>query len=518
MTLDPRHFSMRAGLIFFITSLLAVIALALVMVFPARMDAFARRWGERRAIGMAIVLSNAAAAGLEFDDAKTVHELLAGLGTAPEVTYATVRRADGSIFAAHKPALAPKDRVAVSDEPIVGQDQNELRVDAPVRGKAGSAGTLTIGFSLDELRRDKREIRSLVLVLSGLLLLFGIAVSWILGTVMAKPVVHMIDVMKRVASGDLSQNELSVGTKNEIGGMAEAFNQMLRTLRVLASTADRMAQGNLVGQVSLHGQVADSFNRMLESQRTIVRQMAESAAELGSAAAEIYAASQGQEASATKQSAGVEEISRTMQSLLDSASHIAESARGVFSNAERTKETANGMVKQIAELSRHTSRIGELLEVIRDIADRSDLLALNASLEATRAGESGRSFSLVAGEMRRLAERVTATVQDVKALVNDVQSSGTSTVMATEEGRKLADNTTESARQITLVTQQQRTATEQVSAGMTNISALLAQTAVAAAQTRGSTEVLKAQADRLNEIVGRFKVAEVDVVRRSAAG
>jgi methyl-accepting chemotaxis protein len=195
-----------------------------------------------------------------------------------------------------------------------------------------------------------------------------------------------------------------------------------------------------------------------------------------------------------------------MQSLLEAAGHIAESARGVLANAEQTRETTDATAAKIAELSGHTNRIAEILEVIREIADKSDLLALNASLEATRAGEAGRSFSLVAAEMRRLAERVTASVQDVKSLVADVRASGTSTVEAMEQSIALALGTTESARQITMVTQQQRTGTEQVSQSMRQFSQVLRQSVMATQQTRSSAEDMKRLADRLQELVGSFRV------------
>jgi methyl-accepting chemotaxis protein len=252
--------------------------------------------------------------------------------------------------------------------------------------------------------------------------------------------------------------------------------------------------------------VAAAFNRMIDEQRHVVRRIAETSAQLASAAAEIYAASQEQEAAASHQSAGMEEVRQTMQSLLDAAAHISESARGVLANAEKSRENTDSMASRIAELSAHTNRMTEILDAIRDIADRSDLLALNASLEATRAGEGGRAFSLVATEMRRLAERVTASVQDVKVLVADVRSSGSVTVMATEEGRKLAESTTLSARQITMVTQQQRTGTEQVNESLSDIATVLAQSVGAAQQTRTLAENLKHQADRLAETVGRFRL------------
>jgi methyl-accepting chemotaxis protein len=314
-------------------------------------------------------------------------------------------------------------------------------------------------------------------------------------------------VARRIAQGDLDQTDLPAGGSDEIGVMSRSFNQMLRSLKGMAASADRIARGDLTVKLETQGQVAEAFNRMVAGQRQIVAQLAETAHSLAAAATEIYASAQSQESAAGQQSAGVVEVSQTMAQLADSATHIAESARGVLGTAERTKQTADETASRIAQLSGLTNRIAELLEVIRDIADRSDLLALNASLEATRAGEAGRSFALVAGEMRRLAERVTATVGDVKALVGDIRTSGATTVLSMEDGRKLAEGTTESARIITEVTQQQRVATAQASESMRSIAQLLRQSADTSVQTRASAELLKRQADRLSEIVGRFRLS-----------
>ena len=109
--------------------------------------------------------------------------------------------------------------------------------------------------------------------------------------------------------------------------------------------------------------------------------------------------------------------------------------------------------------------------------------------------------------MRRLAERVTASVADIKALVSDVQASGSATVAATEEGRRLAESTTESARAITEGTQQQRTGTEDVSRSMAEIEGLLARSVSTTRRPRALAEDLKARAAELAEVVGRFRVS-----------
>jgi methyl-accepting chemotaxis protein len=509
VVLNPKHLPLRTKLVAVITVLLSAISLFLLLYFPARMDAFSRRWLERRADAMATTLSSAVAPGLEFDDAASVQSLLNGLAGSSDVAYAVVQRPNGSHLAAYRGEQAPGDNLPPTDPSsstvYVG---DQLRLRASIRGRSGVAGVLRLGFSLDELKREQRSQDVAVGYVSLILFLLGLGASFVVGTVLVRPVREITEVARRIARGDLSQAELKVNAHDEVGRMAEAFNQMLRSLRELASAAERIGGGDLTVRLEMEGQVADAFNQMVQNQRTMVRQIAETSVQLGSAAAEIYAAAQQQEAAATQQAGGVEEVSRTVQSLLDSASHIADATRGVLSAAERTKQTTDATSERVAGLGNHTNRIAEVLEVIRDIADRSDLLALNASLEATRAGEAGRAFSLVATEMRRLAERVTASVGDVKTLVADVRQFGGSTIMAADEGRKLADGTTESARQITLVTQQQRTATEQVLQSMRQISIILGQTVESVQQSRSAVEMLKRLAERLTDVVGQFRVDE----------
>jgi methyl-accepting chemotaxis protein len=481
-----------------------VVSLFLWLYFPARMESFSKRWIERRGVGMAIVLSNAVSSGVEFDDANAVKEMLNGLSSAPEVLYGVVRRANGTVLAAFHGESAPTSVVTAGSAPTIVYDGDQMRVDAPIHARAGGSGSLSIGFALDELKHERRAQDVAVGWVSLVVFVFGLAVSFFVGTLLVRPVREMTDVALRIARGDLSQREMAVSGRDEVGQMADAFNRMLRSLRELASAATRIGRGELSVRLDVEGQVADAFNQMVQSQRGLLRQIADTSAQLGSAAAEIYASAQHQESASTQQATGVEEVSRTVQSLLDSASHIADSAQGVLTNAEQTKKTTEVTSERVAGLGNHTNRIAEVLEVIRDIADRSDLLALNASLEATRAGEAGRAFSLVAAEMRRLAERVTASVQNVKSLLVDIRAFGTSTVMTTDEGRQLADGTTESARQITLVTQQQRTATEQVLQSMRQISGLLTQTVTSTQQTRAAAEVLKALADQLSSVLKSF--------------
>jgi methyl-accepting chemotaxis protein len=315
-------------------------------------------------------------------------------------------------------------------------------------------------------------------------------------------------VQRIVEEGNQSQmGTLEVIRNDEIGVLSDRFNDLLDMMRDLSRAADSIARGDLRVSVEREGELPDAFRRMIDGLRAMVSSIRGASYAIATTATEMFAASQEQEAAATSQSSAMTEISHTMESLSSSAAHVSEAVQGVLNNAEQTLVTTDAMVEHIEGLSVHAGRIAELLDVIRDIADRSDLLALNGSLEASRAGEGGQGFALVAGEMRRLAERVTASVHDVKKLVSDIRESSSSTIMATEEGRRLARSTTEAARRITLASQQQRSGTEQVTQSVRDITDVVTQAAAVSSQTRTSARSLKEQADLLSNLVRQFEVS-----------
>jgi methyl-accepting chemotaxis protein len=321
------------------------------------------------------------------------------------------------------------------------------------------------------------------------------------------PVTRISNALASVGQGEVSSApKVPVYHQDEVGALAENYNNMIDQLRLLAQRTNEVSKGALDIEFDARGDLGQAFQSQVVSLRKIVGHISQSAAQLGSAASEMYAAAQEQEAAAQQQSIGVEEVSRTMESLLAAATHVTESTSNVLNRAERTRETTARTTDKITELSAHANRIGEILETIREIANRSDLLALNASLEGTRAGEAGRGFALVAAEMRKLAERVTASVTDIKKLVSDVNSSVSATVLVTEESSRLAEGTTDSARQINLVTQQQRSGTEQAGQSMRDVALMITQSLAATQQVRSLAEDLKSQADNLNTLVAQFRL------------
>lgn len=310
-----------------------------------------------------------------------------------------------------------------------------------------------------------------------------------------------------VAVGDLrALGRIPVLRTDEVGQVVREFNHMLDVFEQLANAAQKVAAGDLRVDMTGHGDLQDAFRHMVERLAELVTQIRDAAIEVASGAAEITAATREQEQATGAQSDELRHVSLAMDRLARSAGDISTAANEVLSNARQAGERADQVGSKLAELGLHVARVAALLQLIRDIADRSDLLALNGSLEATRAGEAGRGFALVAAEMRRLAERVTAAVADVRTTISDVETSNLATALATEQSRELAESTTGAARRIVEVVNLQGAATEQVSEGMREIADVVSSTAVSITQTRATADGLRERATQLEHLIGRFEI------------
>jgi hypothetical protein len=207
--------------------------------------------------------------------------------------------------------------------------------------------------------------------------------------------------------------------------------------------------------------------------RTVAQPVRSVALDLDRVAIELVATARQQEASSAEEAAAVTETRRSMELLFESAQQIATQSSDVLGNAERTVSGSQQISTRIEQLNSHAEKVGEVLATIMSIADRADLLALNASLEGTKAGDVGKGFILVAAEMRRLAENVMASASEIRALMKEMRQASQSAVEASQSGIVSSDATTGSAREIARVTQQQRQSTEQVIASMTEMQEVL---------------------------------------------
>ena len=259
--------------------------------------------------------------------------------------------------------------------------------------------------------------------------------------------------------------------------------------------------------------------------RSLGRQIGSSVGQIQSSSTELQAAAN-QQATATKeQSTAMSEISTTISELLATSRQIAESAQRVAQIAAQTAAAARSgdatvatahdsittirrqvdlIVNHMLELGKKSQQIGAVLDIVAELAEQTNILAINATIEAAGANEAGKRFAVVADEIRKLADRVAGSTKEIRGLIEDVRSSVNTTIMTTEGGSKSVDagarqfsevaaafgeiaglvgTTTEAAREIELSTKQQSTAVEQVNVAITSAAQATKQTEASSGQT-----------------------------------
>jgi methyl-accepting chemotaxis protein len=308
-----------------------------------------------------------------------------------------------------------------------------------------------------------------------------------------------------------------------IGGADEQEQQLL-----LGRQADAEASAALTKAVIVWGSLLGLGLIALVGfsiSHALARQIGGAVQHVQSSSAELQAAANQQVTGAKEQSTAIREINTTITELLATSRQIAESAKRVAQIAEQTaagarqgestvekgNETIGGIRRQVdvivshmLELGKKSQHIGAVLDIVSELAEQTNILAINATIEAAGAGESGKRFTVVADEIRRLSDRVAGSTKEIRTLIEDVRSAVNTTVMTTEMGSKaveagakqfgdvaaafkqiagLVKATTEAAKEIELSTQQQSTAVEQVNVAITDVAQTTKEAEASSSQT-----------------------------------
>lgn len=297
---------------------------------------------------------------------------------------------------------------------------------------------------------------------------------------------------------------LALFTKNARRNQERLHTHITDIDRVVVH-AGRIARGDLAGSVEGETDVSETIRTMLEGLRSLVIRARGAAAAMSSSARQIAAMARTQEQGAIEQASAVGQVHRTLAVLLEGSAQAAERVEEVFRNVEMTQKTSEVVAHRAAALSVHTRRISSILEIIKAIANKSEILALNAALEGARAGDAGRGFSLVASQMQRLAENVQDSVRDVRVLVEDIETATSATLSATDESTQLSARATAAARQISATLKQQRGSTEQVANAMRDIQHVASQATAGSGQSLAATQELTRLARELDQAIEGFQ-------------
>ena len=321
-----------------------------------------------------------------------------------------------------------------------------------------------------EAYQPVKDIQQLIGITTLLLSAIVITLTLQLSRSITTPLSQLTTRLKALADGNLHQESYTDLPNNELGELRSAYNDVSQQLQILVTSTQ-------------------SYTSKLKT-----------------TAGALLTTAQMQKTGTAEQVSAAKETKERLTLLLKSSKEVAEVSRLVFNNADITQKNALLIATRIDELSGHVERIGEILILIKDIATKSDLLALNASLEGSKAGDAGRGFSLVAIQMQKLAEQVMSSARDIEALTTDITKSTNASVLATEEANKLATETTKSAHQITFAVQQQEQGTQDASLALDEIAQVASEAAIAAHFVVEASDELIGLANDLNQSIRHFNI------------
>lgn len=365
------------------------------------------------------------------------------------------------------------------------------------------------------IREVERHINLTVSILAVLGLgaaLGGVGISWVIGREIVDPLAACAKAALEIAKGNLRLEPQRITSADEIGQLQEAFNDMLSSLREIALQSRSVCENLTI------------------------------------AAAQILSSTQSQAAGTKQQAAAVQEITTTVEQINLSSKQVAERSRQVAGTADAVAqsghaglqavhETTMGMeaireqtetvAENIVTLSERTQAVGEIIATVNEIAEQSNLVALNAAIEAADARESGRRFSVVAGEIKNLADQAKEATAQVRAILEQTQKGINTSVMLTEEAlkrvevgrertnvseqviRQMSDNIQESVhafQQIVGATNQQQIGLEQVTQALHEIRQASQQTAQTTAQLERSSVELSNLGQQLAKTLEKYRL------------
>jgi methyl-accepting chemotaxis protein len=363
------------------------------------------------------------------------------------------------------------------------------------------------------------------LILLGLGILAAAVISFLMGRSLSKPIIGMTGAMTTLAGGRTDVEIPAVGRKDELGRMAAAVQvfkeNAIEKARLEAQTEADKAKAETEKKAAMR-QLADGFQASVEgvvqsvsaaSQQmlAVARSMSESARRASERSTTVAAASEEATVNVETVAAASEEMSQS----------IAEVSGRVSSSAELTGRAANEAVEasaKVGKLADSANTIGEVIKLISAIAEQTNLLALNATIEAARAGEAGRGFAVVASEVKNLANQTAKATEQIASQITRMQEDTSGVVGAIEQIGKVIETLNQSAASIAAAVEEQHAATQeiarnttqaaegtrQVSTNITDVSAAVSETGAAADQVLTAAQALSSQADRLRGEVNGF--------------
>ncbi|MBI5894073.1 MAG: HAMP domain-containing protein [Deltaproteobacteria bacterium] len=390
--------------------------------------------------------------------------------------------------------------------------------------EVSKSSSMLVEKNIQEARGAVKMQRTIFASLLIATIILGVVPFLVVQQKIIRPLYYAMDKISYVEkSGDLT-TEIDMPAGDEIGKIASAFNKMMNKLHLITKgihgATEHLASsaGHLAAEAAV---IADGS----KEQSSMASQVATASTEMGATIVEI-----------AKNASGVADAAKTASMAAQNGGNIVEnSINSINQIADTTKETG----RVIAALGDSSKEIGRIIKVIDDIADQTNLLALNAAIEAARAGEQGRGFAVVADEVRSLAEKTTKATKEIGEMINTVQddtgkalSVMDSEVNAVENGVKLVkdagkaltdiirevDHVKAMIEQIAAASEEQSTAADQISADIETVAGITKNTAAGAEEIEQASREITRLASGLKDAVAMFKVSDEKIIEAGTQG
>lgn len=438
-----------------------------------------------------------------------------------------------------------------SEAVLTNEGKNEMdAIRRLLSGMEHEEDDLLAARSAEEKHLARRT--ELTIVLGSVLCLALVAIVGVLLTGnIAKPLREITTSAQALALGDLAVNVSLNGRRDEVGLLTQSFMNMTESLRRLAEANEKIAGGDLTAELKPRSEkdvLATAFGAMRDGLRRVSSQLLESTNILSSSAQQIVATTAQVASGASETATAVSETTTTVEEVKQTAELSTRKARFVSESAQKAVQVAqtgkksvddsiqamNGIRSQVesiagsvVRLSEQSQAIGEIMITVNDLAEQSNLLAVNAAIEAAKAGDRGKGFAVVAQEVRSLAEQSKQATAQVRTILNDIQKATAGVAMETEQASKateagvklsalagesvqtLADSIADAAQaatQIAASSQQQMVGMDQVAGAMESIKAASAQNVASTQQMEAAAKNMQDLGQKLKELVAVYKV------------